>query len=438
MSDTEREVKEDRHSLCDVCHAVQWRYRCPRCSMRTCSLDCSRKHKSDTDCSGIRDRAPFKEVSELTVDDLLSDYRLLEDTRLAVSRVTSEQKSNVESRNLIPPLPRHLAALQKAARDRGTFLKFVARGMTRRKKNTTFYNHKKRHIFWHVEFIFASSESVNCVPLSDCEMHPHVVVRRMIETSSICEMLHKILAIEHESGQKEDVPDFPSSHCPVELRRHRMAFLSGSYCVFLERSFKTNPGSVSGWKVDIEKSLQHTLQKRVILEHPTFLFVRSTDRIYTRSLNSARDGSEKKDETEKEDSSQNEFGVHALDDANCVEIEKEFCALDSTIRDGVMRTDQCWDVRAGDQEKEEEDHHRHICIENVMEKKDEESFKSGGPNMDDGTKEEEGLVEEIAAKKIDDGVKEMDRDADDGRKKEGCVDGIGDEEESLDPLLRWV
>lgn len=33
--------------LCKVCLKNEHKYKCPRCEMRTCSLDCSKKHKAD-------------------------------------------------------------------------------------------------------------------------------------------------------------------------------------------------------------------------------------------------------------------------------------------------------------------------------------------------------------------------------------------------------
>lgn len=32
--------------LCDICHNDSWKYRCPRCSFRTCSMPCSKEHKA--------------------------------------------------------------------------------------------------------------------------------------------------------------------------------------------------------------------------------------------------------------------------------------------------------------------------------------------------------------------------------------------------------
>jgi hypothetical protein len=46
-------------------HVYVPKYRCPRCSTRTCSLQCSRRHKKWSQCSGVRDPASYLRRSEL-------------------------------------------------------------------------------------------------------------------------------------------------------------------------------------------------------------------------------------------------------------------------------------------------------------------------------------------------------------------------------------
>ncbi|KAL3984647.1 HIT zinc finger family protein [Acanthocheilonema viteae] len=61
LSSTEKTFAESTTSqpirLCDLCHKDSWKYRCPRCSFRTCSLPCSKEHKTKYDCSGERDKS---------------------------------------------------------------------------------------------------------------------------------------------------------------------------------------------------------------------------------------------------------------------------------------------------------------------------------------------------------------------------------------------
>nr|2N94_A Chain A, Box C/D snoRNA protein 1 [Saccharomyces cerevisiae S288C] len=38
--------------LCGVCGIKEFKYKCPRCLVQTCSLECSKKHKTRDNCSG--------------------------------------------------------------------------------------------------------------------------------------------------------------------------------------------------------------------------------------------------------------------------------------------------------------------------------------------------------------------------------------------------
>ncbi|VIO97832.1 HIT zinc finger family protein [Brugia malayi] len=60
ISSVEKEAVENTTTserLCDMCHNESWKYRCPRCSFRTCSLPCSKEHKVKYDCSGERQKS---------------------------------------------------------------------------------------------------------------------------------------------------------------------------------------------------------------------------------------------------------------------------------------------------------------------------------------------------------------------------------------------
>ncbi|CAJ0589759.1 unnamed protein product [Cylicocyclus nassatus] len=64
--------------LCAMCQKVPHKYRCPKCDLRTCSVDCSKKHKEERDCDGVR--PPFEPVSKLSQFDAnksIQDQRFL-------------------------------------------------------------------------------------------------------------------------------------------------------------------------------------------------------------------------------------------------------------------------------------------------------------------------------------------------------------------------
>uniref|UniRef100_A0A093US92 Box C/D snoRNA protein 1 n=1 Tax=Talaromyces marneffei PM1 TaxID=1077442 RepID=A0A093US92_TALMA len=54
--------------LCNICHINVPKYRCPRCAVRTCSLPCTRKHKTWSSCTGVRDPAAYLTRSQLETE----------------------------------------------------------------------------------------------------------------------------------------------------------------------------------------------------------------------------------------------------------------------------------------------------------------------------------------------------------------------------------
>lgn len=64
---------------CSQCVERPYKYRCPACDTRTCSLACSKAHKQHTGCTGKRSRTEMVTLSDFTERQLLSDYKFLEE-----------------------------------------------------------------------------------------------------------------------------------------------------------------------------------------------------------------------------------------------------------------------------------------------------------------------------------------------------------------------
>lgn len=64
---------------CEMCNQNEYKYKCPRCLIKTCSLACCRQHKQEQNCNGERDKTKFVDKEEFDERLLLSDYRFLEE-----------------------------------------------------------------------------------------------------------------------------------------------------------------------------------------------------------------------------------------------------------------------------------------------------------------------------------------------------------------------
>ncbi|TKR86584.1 hypothetical protein L596_011151 [Steinernema carpocapsae] len=87
-------------SLCEQCQEVPFKYRCPKCAMKTCSLDCSKQHKIDKECDGAR--LPYATVKRLVeFDDTTSirDQQFFADIRNTFGDQPSGGQSQYQLQN---------------------------------------------------------------------------------------------------------------------------------------------------------------------------------------------------------------------------------------------------------------------------------------------------------------------------------------------------
>ena len=62
------------------------KYKCPKCEVRSCSLQCVQRHKTEAECDGIRDKVKYLPINKFTDLDVVSDFRLLEEVSKQVDK----------------------------------------------------------------------------------------------------------------------------------------------------------------------------------------------------------------------------------------------------------------------------------------------------------------------------------------------------------------
>ncbi|KAL6743191.1 hypothetical protein Aduo_016266 [Ancylostoma duodenale] len=82
--------------ICAMCQKIPPKYRCPKCDLRTCSVECSKQHKEVKNCDGVR--PPFQPVSKLSQFDAnksIQDQRFLHamQTNMKTSSLTASTPS---------------------------------------------------------------------------------------------------------------------------------------------------------------------------------------------------------------------------------------------------------------------------------------------------------------------------------------------------------
>lgn len=165
------------------------KYRCPRCSTRTCSLPCSRRHKLWSQCSGVRDPAAYVRRNELATEAAFDrDFNFITSVERGLERAerdaenrgipldceikTDEADTGMKRKRPNNWLVKGEAGFLRGAKTAGVRVVRAPRGMTRNKENTSKWNPKHKCLAWAVEWIDSQGGKM---------------IRNSIETSSIAE-----------------------------------------------------------------------------------------------------------------------------------------------------------------------------------------------------------------------------------------------------------
>ncbi|KAI7844644.1 hypothetical protein COHA_001734 [Chlorella ohadii] len=234
------QAEQAPEAACQVCGQAAAKYCCPRCDRRTCSLDCVKAHKEATGCSGKRDRTAFVGRGAFDERTFLSDYRFLEEVKLAddVAKRSKPPAPKVE-------LPQFLQTLQYQARRRGVQLHILSPGMEKRRTNSTRYDGRMQTLYWHVEWSFPAA---GC-KATDTKVH---------ENTPIAQLLAGHLALQPGAAAKHHA-----------LREHREA--GQERLTVLLRKERTPANAAEYYEIDAARPLRQQLAGKVLVEFPTFL-----------------------------------------------------------------------------------------------------------------------------------------------------------------------
>uniref|UniRef100_F6RIF9 Box C/D snoRNA protein 1 n=1 Tax=Ciona intestinalis TaxID=7719 RepID=F6RIF9_CIOIN len=75
----EQSLQKKEVLKCWSCKDKVAKYKCPKCSIRTCSVECVKHHKKLNECDGIRCKTEYVAKENFTETNLLSDYKFLEE-----------------------------------------------------------------------------------------------------------------------------------------------------------------------------------------------------------------------------------------------------------------------------------------------------------------------------------------------------------------------
>ncbi|KKY14119.1 putative hit finger domain containing protein [Diplodia seriata] len=121
--------------LCSICNRNAPKYRCPRDSVRTCSLPCYKRHQQWAQCSGKRDPAAFVKRNELaTPSGIDHDYNFLTGIERGLQRADENAEAQSHKNK---KYEQDQAKLQRYLQSNRIIVDRAPIGMTRQKTNRT-------------------------------------------------------------------------------------------------------------------------------------------------------------------------------------------------------------------------------------------------------------------------------------------------------------
>lgn len=163
MSDSNTVQQKEK---CQICQGKPSKYKCPGCMVKTCSLACSKKHKTDSGCSGERDKTKFIKRKEYDANTLMSDYAFLQDVARDSSNLRRYAKiksvnRTANNRSAIPVVTLNRAQKNLANRARSqrqVHIKYISSGLQRHKQNKTIWSSSNSRLVWTIEFVVPELE----------------------------------------------------------------------------------------------------------------------------------------------------------------------------------------------------------------------------------------------------------------------------------------
>ncbi|KAL9117029.1 MAG: hypothetical protein Q9187_006438 [Circinaria calcarea] len=156
--------------LCKICHTNPPKYRCPRCSTRTCSLTCIKRHKLWALCNGIRDPAAYKTRDQLaTPTSIDQDYNFIAGIERGLEGAERDSRARgvpLKEKAVTRDGPvKGEVNLRQALERSGVRIEKAPVGMSRSRQNKTSWSKNQRCISWTIEWVLDDSRRAlgNCL-----------------------------------------------------------------------------------------------------------------------------------------------------------------------------------------------------------------------------------------------------------------------------------
>lgn len=311
---------------CEICNDVDYKYTCPGCNLKTCSVKCCKEHKILKNCNGVRDKTKYIKLTEFSEKELLSDYTFLEEqSRLIDSTKRDTLLANNKRREGdVTPSMDYLRKL--AFQKYSIYLKFMPKNSTKRLNNKTRFDKLNKTISWYLEFdINNSGNIISFDELVDPELTLNDVLNKFYNKNEL-----KLIQIDESFKNYNNNNNF---NLLFEIRDFK---LKEKYFI----------------KFDLNKSLNDNLNKKHLIEYPILKLV-SDDKIHLYKLkqdknttsanttsNDLEEGELEEEEEEENDDGNNDYDQNddhlakrlKLDDFEAILNNPNYNSFESGVR----------------------------------------------------------------------------------------------------------
>jgi hypothetical protein len=141
--------------LCEVCTQNQFKYKCPRCLIKTCCLFCVKKHKKEKNCSGKREKFQKKTINEITLNDIRRDMKFMNEAINETNKAGKKLYEKVSEFSDQKEKDKSRKNMKKFAKKfRNLNLITCPVGMKKFSENKSYIDTKEKKFYWTVKFIF--------------------------------------------------------------------------------------------------------------------------------------------------------------------------------------------------------------------------------------------------------------------------------------------
>ncbi|CCK73019.1 Bcd1p KNAG_0M01660 [Huiozyma naganishii CBS 8797] len=313
LSDAELEtslkVLQVSMQLCDVCQKEEFKYKCPRCLKKTCSLACSKRHKEEDGCSGqAQDPTEYIESGRLKQADdqkhennhlvqrdfnfLTGFKRQLElkktDSKQKHKRMLQSRKDNTNNMNVKKP---RLGDECPRVIRRGVNCLLLPRGMQKSLLNRSKWDKAANLFFGLLNGLYAHQDPPTAV-VEPGKTHESHVSHKVKETSSLIDGMSNVVFekccrafdIKPDTTRNYDItngsvdPNIGKPNDGLE----RSHWLSNSGLKFYTKKFPYNTTSIGDSRELIEldptgKCIGELFRNKTVIEFPTILLAKSEE-----------------------------------------------------------------------------------------------------------------------------------------------------------------